>query len=265
MAVFTKQEIIKLAQDKEIKLLGDNYLIDNIKGASYDLRIGTIYIKNRILSISKSKNKLLSLKKFDKNIIKLLPSEIITILTLEEVHIPDYLCGTVFPINSKSSSGLLILNPGHIDPGFKGPISICAVNLSEETKYLTIGENIFTIIFDELTSKTEPYSKNFVGTREEYEIKYYKERFSKLSPSFFDLLKVDKYEKHLRTLILHVIGKIALISVPILALIIALLNFLYQSQKNTSKQETTISPKTEIVSPIDTTRKADSKKSVLLH
>jgi deoxycytidine triphosphate deaminase len=255
MSIIPKQEIIRLAKEPSIKLLGDNYLIDNIKGASYDLRIGTIYYKNRILSITNYRKKILSLKKFDKTIIKLLPSEIITMLTLEEVHLPDYICGTVFPINSKSSSGLLILNPGHIDPGFKGPISVCAINLSEETKYLTIGEDIFTIIFDELISKTEPYTKNFEGDRGEYEIKFYKERSSKLSPSFFDLLKVEKYEKHLRKLILHEIGKIFLIAVPIIALIIASLNFFFQLNKKTSKPETNSRPQTEIVYPVDTVKK----------
>ncbi len=52
-----------------------------------------------------------------------------------------------------SSQGLLILNPGHIDPGFKGPISICAINLSKENFKINIGDDAFTLIISDLSEK----------------------------------------------------------------------------------------------------------------
>lgn len=197
MAVLIKKEIIDLAEDPDVKLLGSSYKSENVKGCSYDLRIGTIFKNGKFISL---------LKDNGSKIVDLLPSEIITILTYEVVNIPAYLCGTVFSINKNSSSGFLILNPGHIDPGFLGPISICAINLSNEVKHLNIGEPIFTIYFHKLTGPTEPYI-SFFSDRSEYEIKLYKERFSKLSPSFFDLMKMDKYKPHLVDLIKDILNE----------------------------------------------------------
>lgn len=225
MAILTEKEIEQYAKDPSIKLIGDNYLHDNIQGASYDLRIGTVYKDEKIINDSKKKE-----------VLKLNPSEIVTILTLEEVNIPTNICATVFPINSKSSAGLLILNPGHIDPGFSGPISICAINLSKETKYLSIGEDIFTIIFEELIATTSGYDNNFKGSRSDYEKKFLKERSSKLSPSFFDLLRLHKFEDHLTGLIGNVLNKKIAFWVPILGLIFTAIFFFRSSPIRKNKE-----------------------------
>jgi deoxycytidine triphosphate deaminase len=191
MGVLIKRQILELAKDKKVNLLGENFKTENVKGCSYDLRIGTIFRNDQIITKLDGDNS---------NLVNLLPSEIITILTYEEVNLPTTICGTVFSINRNSSSGLLILNPGHIDPGYKGPISICAINLSNETKPLYIGKEIFTIYFHELTAATEPIDNRFTDRRL-YEKTLYDERFKKLSPSFFDLMKIDKYKPHLVELI----------------------------------------------------------------
>jgi len=197
MPVLIRKDIIELAKDPKFNLLGNDYKQENIKGCSYDLRVGTIFKGKNIISVLKNKNT---------EIVELLPSEIITILTLEEVNLPLTICGTVFSMNSNSSSGLLILNPGHIDPGFKGPLSICAINLSNEIKRLNIGEDIITIYFHQLTNETVPYNNKFTD-RNDYEIKMYKERFSKLSPSFFDLMKIEKYKPHLKDLVNEILAE----------------------------------------------------------
>lgn len=113
-------------------------------------------------------------------------------LSLEVVKIPKSLIGTVFAINGMSSQGLLILNPGHIDPGFIGPISICAINLSKESFKLSLGQSIFTLVLNELSSELEEselYKPTYLKTtRKEYEKLRDKNSFSKLSNSFFDLI-----------------------------------------------------------------------------
>jgi len=174
-------------------LLGGDYVDANFQPSSYDLRIGTIYKNDRIIS----KNQ----PQFEKSYVIIKPSEIINFLTLEEVEIPQNLCGTVFALNSLSSSGLLILNPGHIDPGFKGPISVCAINLSKEVIKLSLEESIFTLIIETLDDKVpEEFTyknKSFIDrkTREDYQDQH---RFSKMSDSVFDLvLGYDKANKFL--------------------------------------------------------------------
>jgi deoxycytidine triphosphate deaminase len=193
MAVINKNKILTLANSAD--LLGSDFEIKNIKGSSYDLRIGTIYKKGEIYSENHPNDSI--------SFIKIKPSEIVTMLTLEVVNIPPNMVATVFAINRMSSKGLLILNPGHIDPGFKGPISICAINLSKEPFKLSLGDDIFTIVFSELDTHLNPsdlFSSGFNSSdRKGYEKKYDKNSFSNLSNSFFDL--IVGYEKSKKLLI----------------------------------------------------------------
>lgn len=189
----SRQKILALVKEK--LLIAEGFLEENLKASSYDLRIGTIYRSGKIHSVEGSEN--------EDRMVKLGPSEIVTMLTQERVHIPESYCGTVFAINSASSKGLLILNPGHIDPGYAGFISICAINLSSEEIWLRLGDPIFTILFHELNEATShPYdSSKTNGNRKAMEENFFVKRASKLSPSVFDLLESSKYEKSLKKVI----------------------------------------------------------------
>lgn len=178
----------KLSSLIKSNTLLDNYEIKNIKSASYDLRIGTIYKDSKIYSEDNTNSE---------HPITVKPSEIISLLTLETVKIPLDSTGTVFAINSMSSRGFLILNPGHIDPGYIGPITICAINLSKESIYLYLGQSIFTLIINTLDAKltkSEAYQKNIFDqkNRKSYEQSLFLNKFSKLSNSFFDLIHNHK-------------------------------------------------------------------------
>jgi deoxycytidine triphosphate deaminase len=194
MAILNIESLKKLA--KNDKLLGDDYLDENFEPASYDLRIGTIYKDGKIISNDHPKS--------SNYFTKIKPSEIVTFHTLEKVKIPHDCCGTVFALNSYSSAGLLILNPGHIDPGFEGYISVCAINLSEQEFDVDLGNKIFTLIIEKLDDevpKKYRYQNIESLTRKEFEELQYKNRFQKLSSSFFDLiLSYDKSNKLLRDL-----------------------------------------------------------------
>tara|TARA_R110002033_G_scaffold153429_1_gene189931 strand:- start:4995 stop:5849 length:855 start_codon:yes stop_codon:yes gene_type:complete len=194
MAILNIKSLKKLA--KEDNLLGHDYLEQNFEPASYDLRIGTIYKDGKIISAEHPKS--------PHYFTKIKPSEIVTFHTLEKVKIPHNCCGTVFALNSYSSSGLLILNPGHIDPGFEGYISVCAINLSEQEFDVDLGKEIFTLIveeLDEIVPKKYRYQNPKYLNRKEFEEKQYKDRFQKLSNSFFDLiLSYDKSNKLLKDL-----------------------------------------------------------------
>lgn len=177
MATITKSDIVRMAADPAIKLLGDDYEAKNIQGASYDLRIGTLFHDGNIVSVRDAAS-------HDKSI-RLGPSEIITMLTLEKVNVPLDMHATVFAINKNSSRGLLILNPGHIDPGYNGFISICAINLSKEVRYLLLHDEIFTISFHQLTSQTTPYPSK-TDDRRSIEKTFLRNNSSRLSKSIFD-------------------------------------------------------------------------------
>jgi deoxycytidine triphosphate deaminase len=142
--ILTDQDIKAEIEAGRLIRLG---LIENIEACSYDLRAGTIFKRGKII-------------KKDEDYVVLEPGDIISLFTLEEVLLPADIAATVFPINSMSSQGLLVLNPGHIDPGFSGPITVRAINLRSTPQTIDIGIPIFTIIFERLPKAVgKPYNE----------------------------------------------------------------------------------------------------------
>ena len=136
---------------KSSQLIG-NHDPNNIEAASYDLRIGTILRDGQIInSAHQDHGKQILIK----------PGEVVTMLTLEELKLPADIAATAYAMNSQSSEGLLVLNPGHVDPGFEGPLSMVALNLRKVDLALSLGDKIFTIVFDKLDQKAQkPYQSH---------------------------------------------------------------------------------------------------------
>jgi hypothetical protein len=75
----------------------------------------------------------------------------IFVITHEDVVLPADMVATVYSRNSLALKGILALNAGHIDPGFEGPIVVRLINLRATPWTLTLGEPIFTIVFQTLS------------------------------------------------------------------------------------------------------------------
>jgi len=75
------------------------------------------------------------------------PGQMIFVITKEEVNLPLEVCGTVYSRNNIALEGILALNAGHVDPGYRGPIVIRLINLKATPWTLHLGDPIFTIIF----------------------------------------------------------------------------------------------------------------------
>jgi deoxycytidine triphosphate deaminase len=157
MSVLPAQEIAaEIAQGRLVR----NSSPSNLQACSYDLRIGTIFKDGQAINGAHANAGM--------NVV-LKPGDVLSMFTLEELVLPANICATVFPINSQSSRGLLVLNPGHVDPGYDGPITVKVLNISKSEMIIRIGEPIFTVIFDMLTVVTNrPYPVNAKtrGTRE---------------------------------------------------------------------------------------------------
>lgn len=199
MSVLIKEELLELAKHHD--LLGKDYDDNNFEPCSYDLRMGTAFQHQKIY------RKNVFYDNGFTNTIIIKPSEIVTFLTLEIVKVPNDCIGTVFAINRLSSTGLLILNPGHIDPGFKGPISICAINLSKEERRISIGDKIFTLVLQKLTKELEQgqlYDSKFINRRKREE-EFNKNTALQLSDSFFDLISTYKSTPYFKEQVLDVV------------------------------------------------------------
>ena len=75
------------------------------------------------------------------------PGQMIFVITLEDIVMPQDVCGTVYSRNSLALSGILALNAGHVDSVYHGPIVIRLINLRATSWTLTLGDPIFTIAF----------------------------------------------------------------------------------------------------------------------
>lgn len=132
-----------------------------IQACSYDMRIGTIFKAGRPITGPQTQG----------NEVQVEPGEIISLFTQEELDLPADIMATAFAINSMSSQGLLVLNPGHVDPGFVGPLTVRAINIRKTAKAINLGTKIFTVIFERLPDPTpKPYNKNV--SRQEREIEF---------------------------------------------------------------------------------------------
>jgi len=156
VSIPTLQTGILAKQDIEA-LINDGKLISNadlgrLEPCSYDMRVGTIFYEGQVINGAHSQA--------DAQII-VQPGEIISLFTEEELHLPLNIAATAFAINEMSSKGLLVLNPGHIDPGFEGPLTVKALNMRKVPLAITRGQAIFTVIFECMpTSTNKKYSGN---------------------------------------------------------------------------------------------------------
>jgi deoxycytidine triphosphate deaminase len=146
VGVLGKKEIIALMSNE---VLIKNGNIARVRGASYDMTVGPIFVDGKI---RKSATELISEK--------VEPGGVINIFTSEVLDLPNDVCATAFAINSMSSRGFLVLNPGHIDPGFKGALTVKALNIRKVPYVIQSGEPIFTVVFERLPAVTEGYGGN---------------------------------------------------------------------------------------------------------
>jgi dCTP deaminase len=69
--------------------------------------------------------------------------------TMESFALDERHTAIVFPISSMSLKGLLMTNPGHVDPGFKGKLHVTVINMGREPFSLKMGDRLLrALIFD---------------------------------------------------------------------------------------------------------------------
>jgi deoxycytidine triphosphate deaminase len=78
------------------------------------------------------------------------------VLTTSEVlHMSSSIAAIGFPPSHVSIKGLLMTNPGHVDPGYVGPMHFTVINMGRSPYALRIGDAICTVLFFELDSSPE--------------------------------------------------------------------------------------------------------------
>jgi deoxycytidine triphosphate deaminase len=154
--LLSDEELVKLDPTIVIGLdrSGDLYSAKSrIQPASIDLTIGDILLPEINQDQEGSLQKPL---KFH----RLRSGHTAIVQTKEKLDLPSDLAAIGFPPSSVSSQGLLMTNPGHVDPGYKGRMKFTVINMGRESFLLKTGEIIVTLLFFRLThSATKSYSE----------------------------------------------------------------------------------------------------------
>lgn len=115
-----------------------------VQASSVDLRIGRIYIPGKAGDEEGSVDR-------PKKLHTLESGQTAIVLTEEVLHLPMDLAAIGFPPSHVSAQGLLMTNPGHVDPGFVGPMRFTVINMGRAKYVLKRGNPIVTLLFLQLS------------------------------------------------------------------------------------------------------------------
>lgn len=122
----------------------DPYAADSpVQPCSVDLRIGDIFVpgvdENRAGGAENPRE-----------ILELEPGKTAVIKTLETCDFPSDVGGFGFPPNAVSSKGILMTNPGHVDPGYQGTMEFTVINMGRDKYPLARGRKIVSLLLFKL-------------------------------------------------------------------------------------------------------------------
>lgn len=124
-----------------------------IQPSSVDLTIGGIYRPSAGLGKDGSDHH--PLKE-----LALRPGHTAVVETNERLNLPPNICAIGFPPSHVSSKGILMTNPGHVDPGYEGTLTFTVINMGRNDYPLKIGLGIVTLLLFELSAPPRfPYPK----------------------------------------------------------------------------------------------------------
>ncbi|NQT24994.1 hypothetical protein HQ585_06555 [candidate division KSB1 bacterium] len=141
--IITGKKLIKLVEDNKIIQDSDLKCVEGIK---YDLRMGNKLLKSKFgRPISMS-----GLSASLQNDLIIEPGEMIFVLTLERLNLPNDIMATLSHKRKFSHQGILILGGLTIDPLYQGHLLIGLYNFSSTIYPLRPGKKLIAAIFHKL-------------------------------------------------------------------------------------------------------------------
>lgn len=149
-----------------------------IQASSIDLHIGNIYIPGK-------KGKEPGSECCPKAGFTLCSGATAVAVTQEKLTLPKNIAGIGFPPSEKMSfKGILMTNPGHIDPGYVGHLHFTLINMAKEEFALNRGDMLVTLLLFRLSREiTWDWLKRRNHKPEKPSIQEY---LDSLSPDFMD-------------------------------------------------------------------------------
>jgi dUTPase len=138
------------------------------------------------------------------------------IRTREKLRMGSLRSAIAFPPSHESLRGLLMTNPGHIDPGYEGPLHCTVINMGHEGYPLVRGDEIMRVLFFQLDQAKQAAPSGGIGPLKS---PINTELLARLSVDFVD---VDERAKKIAS---KAVGKASLIAAGLGILIPAVLGF----------------------------------------
>lgn len=167
--ILSDRDIKKYIREGKIKIKPKPMLSKQLGSASLDLRLGNEFrvfdhTKNPFIDTKKPKTfksitQLIKLKNSQPFVFQ--PGQFTLAATLEEVFLPDDIAARIDGRSSIGKLGIVIHSTaGHIDPGFRGKITLEMSNIGVVPVLLYPGMRICQLVFENLSSPAEtPYFK----------------------------------------------------------------------------------------------------------
>ncbi|MGX5214772.1 dCTP deaminase [Streptomyces violaceus] len=114
-----------------------------IQAASVDLSVGSIYVP------AKSEDS--ALQPLSEHILE--PGATAVVKNSECLELPNHVGGILFPVSRAAARGLLLVNPGHVDPGYAGHLDFTVINMSRKPFPIARGDKFATLLLFQLTSQ----------------------------------------------------------------------------------------------------------------
>lgn len=153
MRVLTDEDLRQLIEGQKDPLIKpepriqDWYARDSpVQPCSIDLHVGQIFVPG---GTSDKSGSLIPIE--DRFVLE--SGQTVIIRTLESICLSSRLAGFGFPPSRVSVQGILMTNPGHIDPGYEGHLHLTAINMGREAFEIRRGDVIVTVVVTELASE----------------------------------------------------------------------------------------------------------------
>ncbi len=131
----------------ECDMLLENANLDNIQGASYDLRLGDKYFQKGEIKTLDEQNPFVVME----------PGDYVLISSKEIANLPKDIAGRFDLTVSLFCKGVILSNGPQVDPGFHGRMFCLLFNTANNKVQLKHGEHYATIEFVKLVEPTVPY------------------------------------------------------------------------------------------------------------
>jgi len=96
--------------------------------------------------------------------VTMLPKTLNLVSSLEYVEMPSDVAGVLRTRSSYARKGL-VLGGGFVDPGFRGNLTLCLSNMSDEEIELKKGERIVQMLLLQVKAPSEAYNGQYQDSR----------------------------------------------------------------------------------------------------